>query len=58
VQENCEIDPKFIQEHILEALGNQQEKSQRNDALEYRSLSGQCFKTIEYELHIIKTQAN
>ena len=43
VIEKCEVDPKFIQEHILEVLGE-------ND---YRSLAGKQFKTYDYELHLV-----
>ena len=40
-QSSCEIDPKFIQEHIIESL----------DENEFRSLAGQIYSTVEHELH-------
>ena len=43
ISEKCEIDPKFINEHILEVVSES----------EYRSLSGKSFKTIDHELHMI-----
>lgn len=43
VVEKCEIDNKFIQEHILEMLSD----------TEYRSLAGRNFKAFDHELHLI-----
>ena len=42
IMNKCEIDPKFIQEHILEVVGE----------TEFRSLSGKNFRTIEHEFHL------
>lgn len=43
VVEKCEVDNKFIQEHILEMISD----------TEYRSLAGKNFKTFEHELHLV-----
>ena len=48
VVEKCEIDNKFIQEHILECVSD----------TEYRSLSGKNFKAYEHELHMLDQTAN
>lgn len=62
IEDNCEIDPKFIQEHILEVLGTQSgnpqpltDQQSKEEVPEYRSLTGQCYKTVEHELHLIES---
>ena len=41
VKQSCEVDPRFIQEHILELI----------DDNEYKSLAGNLFNMVEHELH-------
>jgi hypothetical protein len=41
VRESCEVDNKFVQEHILEIVTKE----------EYRSINGNNFKLIDHELH-------
>jgi len=48
IEEKCEVDQKFIAEHILEQVGDG----------EYRSLSGKNFKSIEHELHLVDTSGS
>ena len=43
VMDKCEIDPMFIQEHILEILGD----------TDYRSLKGKVYKAFDHELHLV-----
>lgn len=43
VIDKCEIDPMFIQEHILEILGD----------TDYRSLKGKVYKAYDHELHLV-----
>ena len=43
VKTKCEIDNKFIQEHILEMLSE----------TEYRSLAGRNYQSFDHELRLI-----
>lgn len=57
IEDQCEIDPKFIQEHILEVLGSSS-SFQGNDVPDYRSLTGLCYKSVEHELHLIPSNSS
>lgn len=49
ISQRCEVDPRFVQEHVLEALPH-------DDSIDYRSLAGTCYKMVEHELHRVDNE--